>query len=139
MKSSTAIYTPGATTASAHVEGSPCHLALSLLEALDHRDEAMAASLFSAGGCFVTPDGTAVSGNTNLRGIFKQMSELGVRLAVESVGYHQAGEVCLVSGRLRYRTNSRSAESVEPVLRPQMVLRQHPVGWRLAIVALWSS
>lgn len=127
------------TTLSPHAEGSPCHQALALFKALNRGDVAMAASLFSAGGCFVTPDGTAIAGTTNLRAIFKQMSELGVRLRVESLGFHQADDVCLVNGRLRYRTGAGNGDSVEPILHPRLVLRRnHPI-WELTIVALWGS
>ena len=116
------------TTVSAHAEGSPCRPALALFEALDRGDVATAVSLFSARGCFVTPDGTAVAGRASLRGIFGQMSELGVRLRVESVGFHQADDVCLVSGRLRYRTGGRSSGSIEPILHPRLVPgRDHPI------------
>lgn len=136
----TAISAPTTTaTSPAQAEGSPSHLALSFFGAVNQGDVAGAASLFAPGGCFVTPDGTAVAGPANLRGILTQMSELRVRLRVESLGFHHAGDVCLVSGRVRYRTGLEGGRSIEPILHPHMVLRRnHPV-WQLAIVALWGS
>jgi ketosteroid isomerase-like protein len=83
---------------------SPRHLALAFFEALNGGEAAAVASPFSVDGCFVTPDGTAVAGPSDLRAISRQMRALGVRFEIESLGYHQAGDVCLVGGRLRYRT-----------------------------------
>jgi ketosteroid isomerase-like protein len=118
--------------------GSPRHLALTFFEALNRGETATAASLFSVNGCFVTPDGTAVAGVTGLRAIFRQMSELGARVEIDSLGCHRAGDVCLVEGFLRYRTGTRNAESVEPMVRPRLVLRRNRPAWELAIVALWG-
>jgi len=127
-----------------HPERSPRHVAFSLFDALNGADVARAASLFSVDGCFVTPDGTAVTGARNLRAIFRQIGGLAARLDIESLGFHQAGDVCLVDGRLRYRTGGEGApgnggEGVSgEVLHPRMVLRRGRPAWELVIVALWG-
>jgi ketosteroid isomerase-like protein len=126
-------------TASSPRSGSPRRLVLALVEALNRGDTATAASLFTVHGCFVTPDGTAVAGAAGLRAIFTQMGELGAHLEVESLGYHQAGDVCLVDGHVRYRAQVGDAESFETIVGSRIVLRQSSRGWELAIVALWGS
>jgi ketosteroid isomerase-like protein len=118
--------------------GTPSDTALAFFEALNSGEPATAAALFSVDGCFVTPDGTAVAGAAGLRAIFSQMIELEVRLEVESLGYHQAGDICLVGGRLRCRMGTGNGGTVEPLVRPRLVFRRARPSWKLAIVALWD-
>jgi uncharacterized protein (TIGR02246 family) len=111
----------------------------SFTAALGRRDLHGATACFTREGCLITPDGTAVHGREDIRGVLAQLIAGRMEIEVERVVVRRAGDVALVSGHVTMRSDGPERTRFVQACDPMMVIHRVDETWKLAVIAPWGS
>ncbi len=109
----------------------------SFVRALNRGDAGAAVACFTADGCLVTPDATAIHGRERIRPVIAQLIARRTEIEVELSSTLGAGDVALVHERWRVSSAGVGGARFEQRLAPTLALRRAGGDWKLAIAALW--
>lgn len=108
-------------------------------EALNAAEPDRAASFFADGGCFVTPDATAVRGHRGIRELLAQLTASRVQLGITLGSVHMTGNTALCSERWVFTHLGGDAEPFVRASNSSVLLRRSRRMWQLSIVAPWHA
>lgn len=97
-----------------------------------------AMSFFAEGGCFVTPDATAVSGTQGIRAILVQLTGGRVQLQVELKSVQSAGGMAICNERWAFTYAREDADPFTQVSDSTVLLCRSNGVWKLLIAAPWG-
>ncbi len=97
-----------------------------------------AVSMFAAGGCFVTPDVTAVRGQEAIRSTLAQLTAGRVRLRIAPRNVYVAAGLALCNERWTFSHLRPDGVPFERSSEAAVLLCRSNCAWKLLIVAPWG-
>jgi uncharacterized protein (TIGR02246 family) len=119
--------------------GSPQHLLLSFITALNEEDLEAATRCFARDACFLTPDATAIRGRDSVRSFLAQLIASEHRFEADLGTTVIAGDVALSHDRLKTVTAATTGVPFEQHSLSTAVLARLEGNWRLRILAPWQT
>lgn len=119
--------------------GSPQHLLLCFISALNDDDLEAATRCFARDACFLTPDATAIRGRDSVRSFLAQLIASEHHIDADLGTTVIAGDVAFCRNRLKTVSGARTGVPFKQHSESTAILRHREDNWRLQILALWQA